>query len=674
MTMNARDYFMTWESEDLAARLIGLNQRFYGASFNPIWQMWQRNTYAYYSTVLDAQSWFTALQFVGEQGELVKMSVPQARSLIRQLVTLVTKQKLAFLGLAKTEGAEVTENIRICNAVCEEVVEKTKLDLLCEQFVEDGMVTGTGFIKTTWRSDLGAPIAVVDEDERVVYEGDIEITVPHIMDMLYNFQIPRWEDLDWAQVRVRRNRWTLIAQHPELKEALMKLPAVSTELRSRSYMGFDDNDTVYIYEMYHKPTPSLPRGRILIYGDAKCVLYDDVNNYGCIPIEQYKPEAIKGLNFGYPMLSNLLPAQEMYDHEFSSIATNHGAMGVQNVTAARGSDINVEALGGMNYIFYTPQDIPGGGKPEPLNLLQDSPNSLKFAEILLANMQQISNINAAVRGEIPQSSSGVAIATLTTNALEFLTSYTKSMISCLERTMYHSVTAYRKFARTERLVRMTGKNFQSFTRKFNPEDLDPIVGVKIQTINPLMQTMAGRVEIADKAIERGLVQNMQEYVSILDGEPLNKLFQPQSSQNDLIQSENDALMDGTEVIVLSTDNHPRHIMMHSTLLNDPIVRADGQRVNLILNHILQHLELAKNTDPVLMAMVQTGQMPPMPPPGMAPPGMAPPGMPPEMGAEGMPPPGSGEPGLPTEASGGAEVVGLPTPEVAQPAQDKLGRR
>lgn len=664
MTMNSRDYFMTWEAEELAAKLIGMNQRFYGASFNPIWQMWQRNTYAYYSTVLDAQSWFTALQFVGEQGELVKMSVPQARSLIRQLVTLVTKQKLAFHGIAKTDGAEVTENVRICNAICEETVEKTKLDLLAEMLVEDGLVTGTGFLKTTWRTDVGQPLAV-DENERVIYEGDIEITVPHIMDMLYNFQIPRWEDLDWVQVRVRRNRWTLIAQHPDLAEQLMKLPAVSTELRSRSYMGFDDNDTVYIYEVYHRPTPSLPRGRMLIYGDKNCVLFDDVNKYGRIPIEQYKPEPIKGLNFGYPMLSNLLPAQEMYDHEFSSVATNHSALGVQNVTAARGSDINVEALGGMNYIFYTPQDIPGGGKPEALNLLQDSPNSLKFAEALLSNMQQISNINAAVRGEVPQSSSGVAIATLTTNALEFLTSYTKSMINCLEQSMYTAVICYRAFATSERLVRMTGKNYQSFSRKFNAQDLDPIVGVKIQNINPLMQTMAGRVEIADKAIERGLVTNIQEYVSILDGEPLTKLFQPQASQSDLVQAENDAMMDGKETIVLSTDNHPKHIMMHSTLLNDPIVRADGARVQLILNHILQHLELAKTTDPVLMAMVQTGQMPPMAPGGM----MPPPGA--EMAMEGAPPEGGQPEGPPSETS---EAVALPTPEVAQPADDMLGRR
>ncbi len=67
-------------------------------------------------------------------------------------------------------------------------------------------------------------------------------------------------------------------------------------------------------------------------------------------------------------------------------------------------------------------------------------------------MQQMSNINAAVRGEVPGSTSGVAIATLTTNALEFLSSYSKCLSITLEKVMGHSLNAYRKFARVERMI------------------------------------------------------------------------------------------------------------------------------------------------------------------------------------------------------------------------------
>ena len=680
MNNSKREYFMTMEAEDLAEELIGMNNRYYGASFNPIWQMWQRNTYAYYSTILDSESWFSALQFVGEQGELVKMSVPQARSLLRQLLTLITKQKLAFNGLAKVEKADVTENMRIANAISEQVVEQASLDLKCEAFVEDGLVLGTGFIKTTWRTDWGEPGAT-EGDTGVIYKGDIEVTTPHIMDMLYNFQIQNWDDLDWVQCRVKRNKWSLIAQHEDLRDQILKLAPVSAEMRSKNYMGFDDKDSVYVYEVYHKPTPALPKGRMLVYCDSKTILYDDKNPYGCIPIEQFKPEPIKGLGFGYPMLSNLLPSQEMYDHEMSCVATNHSALGVQNVTVARGADINVQEISGMNFMYYTPQDIPGGGEPKGLSLLQDSPGSFKFAEMLLSNMQQMSNINAAVRGEIPQSSSGVAIATLTTNALEFLTSYSKNMVRCLEKTMYHAINNYRTFATTERLVKLTGKNYQSFSKKWVSSDLEPIIGMKMQQVNPLMQSMAGRVDIADKAIERNLVTNLQEYVSILDGEPVSKLYQPQASQNDLIATENDTLQDGQQVLTLATDNHPRHIMMHTTLLNDPIIRMDGNKTQKILAHILEHLDLAKNTDPMLMAMAQTGQMPQMPE-GMPPGGEAPPGMAPDAGPGAPSPDSQAMPEEPNPNDSGVDENGTPgammpnnmkRTETAKPAKDLLGR-
>ena len=92
------------------------------------------------------------------------------------------------------------------------------------------------------------------------------------------------------------------------------------------------------------------------------------------------------------MLSNLLPSQEMFDHEASCIATNHSAFGVQNVTVPS-ADISVQELYGMNLISYTPnKEAPASGKPEALQLTADSPNSFKFMQDLLGNMQQMSNI------------------------------------------------------------------------------------------------------------------------------------------------------------------------------------------------------------------------------------------------------------------------------------------
>lgn len=660
MTGSSTEYWMTYDAEDLASKLVDQHMLYMQNSYNPIYSMWVRNTYAYYSLILDAQSWLTSLNYVGEQGELVKMSVPQARVLIRQMVTLLTKQKLAFNAIARIQNCDVTEAMRIANALASQMVTEQKLDILQESLVERGAVQGTSFIKATWRTDRGMPRVIEkreDGKDGVLYDGDLEISLPTIFDMVYDFTIPRWEDLLWVDCRVRRSRWDLIAQFPELETEILALPSC-TEYNTQWLIQTPyERDMVYVYEMYHKPCPALPQGRMLVYADSRTIFYDDVNPYGDIPIEQFKPEPIEGTGFGYAALSNLLPSQEMMDNAYSCQATNQSALGVLGVMRPRGGNINVQSLYGMNFFDY-PADasLPNGGAPEPFNMYKQSPELAQFPKDLLANMQQMSFINAAVRGELPASTSGVAIATLTTNALEFLSSYSKSMKTCLERTVMHGINAYRIFAKTERLVTLTGKNFQTFQRAFKGDVLDPINSIEMQEVNPLMQTLAGRIEIADKAVKDGMVKDMQGYVSILDGQPLSRLFDTELSENDLIQSENERMSQGELVKAIAVDKHPLHILKHKTLLNDPNVRLNGQIVAQVEQHIMEHLQLQKQTDPLLMAMANTGTIPE----GMM------------MGAP-MPPPMPGEQGqLP--AAGGMEMpAGQPAAKPAQPAPDLLGR-
>jgi hypothetical protein len=151
---------------------------------------------------------------------------------------------------------------------------------------------------------------------------------------------------------------------------------------------------------------------------------------------------------------------------------------------------------------------------------------------------------------------------------------------------------------------------------------------------------------------------MQEYFSILEGAPVTELYRTELSENDLISSENNDLLDGTPVRAMSGDNHPLHAREHHAIMNDPELRrraaaGDSEAETILKNatdHILEHVELAKNTDPFFLAMIQTGKMPEMGP------------MPPEGGAP-MPPEGGGEMG--------EEVPGAAQP--AQPSQDMLER-
>lgn len=657
-TGNPQEYWMTYDAEDLASALCNQHELYMQNSYNPIYSMWVRNTYSYYSTILDAQSWLTSLNYVGEQGELVKMSVPQARVLIRQMVTLLTKQKLAFNAIARIQNCDVTEAMRIANALAAQMTDQQELDILAEQLVERGAVQGTSFIKATWRTDRGKPRAIEkrkDGSDGVIYDGDLEISLPSIFDLTYDFTIPRWQDLLWVDCRVKRSRWDLLAQFPELEAEILALPSCADYNTQWLVQTPYERDMVYCYEMYHKPCPALPQGRMLFYANQQTVFHDDVNEYKTIPIEQFKPEPIEGVGFGYAALSNLLPSQEMLDNAYSCQATNQSSLGVLGVMRPRGGNINVQSLYGMNFFDY-PADatLPNGGAPEPFNMYKPSPELMQFPKDLLANMQQMSFINAAVRGELPASTSGVAIATLTTNALEFLSSYSKSLKTCLENTIMHGINAYRTFAKTERLVTLTGKNFQTFQRAFKGNVLEPIAAIEMQEVNPLMQTLAGRIEIADKAIKDGMVKDMQGYVSILDGQPLSRLFETELSENDLIQSENERMGQGELVKAIAVDNHALHILKHKTLLNDPNVRLQSNIVSQVEQHLMEHLQLQKQTDPMLLAMANTGMVPQLP--------------------QGAPPPGAGGgPEMNPQAGGMEMPTGQPEAEPAQPANDLLGR-
>lgn len=644
-------YWLKQDGADVVKKLSGYHGTWEIWSSNPISTAWVRNTIAYYSTVLEPNAWDSSLVFEGEQGELVKMLIPQARSLMRQFIATATKQKLAFNCSALRLGNDVAQATRIGNALANQIVKEEQLDRKGELFAEQAGVMGMAFMGAFWRTDKGRPFEA-NVDGSLVYDGDLDIVNFSVFDVFFDYTIEDWSRLDWVEVRIPKNKWDLVAQYPELADKIMALPtARDWRAITSDYRAVSEDDTVYVYELYHKPTPALPKGRMLMYCDEFTIFHDGINDYGCIPIEPLKPEPIFGMGFGYPKFSDLLPGQEMLDHSFSAIATNQSAFAVQSLTVPRGAGVSVQQIQGMNFINFTPmQGVQGGGRPEALQLTQSSPETFKFIDILHAHMLEISSLNSAMRGAPPAGvTSGAAIATLTTNALEFITSFSKAWTDAMGRVMMHGINATRKFAKTERLVAMVGPGGKTANKKFVGTDLDPINSVIINPMNPVMLTSAGRSDLADKLMQTGLIKSPQEYISILEGEPVQKIYQNELSENDLISSENEAMLEGEPVPCLATDDHPMHIRAHSSLLNDPTVRSNAEYTQIVLSHIEEHNELAKTTDPFLMAMLRTGKMPE--------------GGPPQVQAP------------PSDGMGGAPTLGPSGPEAqpAEPADDLLNR-
>lgn len=613
LTSYLRQHINSWGSESTNATL-----------FSSVCNTWRRNLMAYYSPMLNARDWQTSLNYLGEQGEYVGMVVPEARIIIRQLATLVTKQRLAVECLADSTDAKTLQAARLGRAICNQVIDEYDLESKLFAAVEQAYVVGAGYVTYTWRTDMGYPYSA-NPDNSMNYSGDVCFESPDVRDVMYDWTVQNWVDTPWVIIRQQRSRWDLIAQFPDLEKEILSQPSIMQSRRTMNDLnylqGYEDTDRIFVYEFYHKQTASLPKGRMTFFLDDDTPIYDDENLYECLPIYQFKFENIMQTGLGYALLSSLLPAQEMLDQMFSTQATNLSAFGVQSLLCPDGANISAHNIAGLNFINYKPAGPDGGGKPEALQLTASPAELPAFMKTLSEKVQSLSSLNSAIRGEPPAGvTAGTAIATLSANAQEFLTSASKQYVFGIEKILMGALANYARFATVPRLTSMVGDQEAYLAKEFVGDDLKSIKRVKIRTTSPLMNSQAGRLQVADSLLTAGLISRPQSYVGLLEGAPLETLFDTELTEEVALQGERDALLEGKPVYPLISDDHPKFIRSNLKLLYNPDVRANPEISQRVLEVNMERLRLEQECPPELKAMLRTGQAPQMPPPGAPPSG------------------------------------------------------
>jgi hypothetical protein len=612
-----------WASDD-TQRVVGhLDEHIYtwgsntsaSSVFTSVLAAYWRNMSAYYSPIINPDSWLTSLGFSGEQGELVKMVVPQARTLIRQFVSVITKQRYNWEALTDIDDTNPLQTAKIGKALANDLWEKQGMDKLAESAAERVSVLGHVFCSVTWDESGGNPIGVRPDEQGLAYQGALEMDIHDPHDVVFDWSIESEKNLDWVVVKRIRNRWTYAARYPELRDQIVGLPSVKEVRQTMPNLNFlsryESSDMIYVYEFYHKPTPALPQGRMTIYGGATCVFEDRENPYGQIPGRFLHFERILGTGLGYPMLSNLLPAQELLDHSFSAIATNQQATAVQSVLVPKGADISVNDIKGLSFISYTPANAEGGGKPEPLQLTSTPPEVFNFLNVCSQYMSNVSMITETLRGQPPANvTSGAMAATLAANAMEFLNSASKALTIWSEELINVAIQNYKIFATEEQILDITGEGSVAYVKSFKADDLKTLRQIKIRTQSPLMNTVAGRLQFGDSLLQAGLVKKPQQYLNLIEGAPVDNLFDDDISENMAVQAEIDALLEGRPVMPMMTDNHPIFINAYKKLLYNPAVRTQSEITQSIVQLMTDRLMMEQQLDPMLKAILRGEQMPP----------------------------------------------------------------
>lgn len=561
-------------------------------------------------------------------------------NLVRHVHVDVTSQRPAWEPRAANTDMESQADTQLATGLLDFCMREKHIESILNSAVEKALFLREGWVSCGWNVSGGEIHDTNPDDGRPIMEGDIEIDAHTLPDVTRDV---RRRDMNhqWFIVRRWKNKWDLCAKYPDLAD---KIAALTIKERDQyQYEIINDEKVTALdikselipeYTLYHEKTPAIPQGRLVTILSDEILLFDGPLPYKKMYIFPATPSPKIESGFGHSYLFDLLPIQDAFNATVSAILTNQAANAVQNFQAPKGAAPKVTAVkDGLNVWEYDPK----AGKLESMDLLKTAPEVFNFAEFLKSQKELIAGVSQIARGNAPATMSGTAMALLAQQAMEFSNTVQLSRTLLLENVGTAIIELYQTFAVVPRVMMIVGKSKRPMMRYFKGSDLRGISRVIVDTANPLTKTSAGRVEIANQLLATpNMIKTPQQYLSVLTTGNLEPIYEHELSENNLIRSENEWLMEGKTPEVLITDDDALHVLEHACIANSPEARENPKVLEALFSHQMKHIQNAKSKDPALATMLKQPSFFQPPMPAMAPmpqgPGLPPAGPPPRIRA------------------------------------------
>jgi hypothetical protein len=593
----------------------------------------------------------------GEQGELSRISTNLYRTFLRQVETTVTSSKLNYEVSAINGDYDETQECIAAKNILSYYQDEKGVDGLNRDTLERALLYGEMFLTPRFNTELGEMAAMDPETGKPVTTGDLEFKLHNPTDVIRNFRSQSNASIKWWIIREKVGRYELAAKYPDQADKIISTSEHSQDM-NRQYVwdiqsrlqegdSQEDNEEVTIYTLYHEKSgiAGCEHGReVLICGDA--VLEDGPLTYKHSPVVRLSVGDVDKTILGYSFMWDILPLQQAVDALQTALVTNNLNHSLQLIWSPTG-DIQ------MNRLTEGCSVISSAQEPKPIQLVQSSPETYKLVEILQKFMGMVTGSNQVSQGQVPTGvSAASALALLSAEAVRFQSRVQDAYAQFCGQTGQKAIEALQAHAKEAAPIvySIVGKDRRSAAASFSRADISSIRKVSVKLGSAIMGTVSGRVQIADNLLANKMVQNSQEYLTVIETGVLDRIDDSELMENQLIKSENERLQKGDGTIqALKTDRHIWHIQQHKAVLSDPDVRMNPQIVQATLDHIEMHEQLIPQVQSDAV-MAQICGLPFVPPPPGPPPG--PDQGPPPGPDQGPPPPmpGNGDPNQPNPAN------------------------
>lgn len=590
-------YFAAQDSKKTATDLLRrANDWYQGLYSNNYFDIIQRSYLAYHG-MFGGQDGHK-ITFGGEQGELTNIDINHYANIAQHMHVMITANKPAFMAKATNSDNKSIIQSKLANSLLEYYMRDKNLEKYLSKAVEYALILGSGYIKMEWNATKGDVYETDPETGAPIHSGDVEFrNMTPFNTMFDTTRTP--EEHDWVLCRTFKNKYDLAAKYPDMADKIEALPPASDYFNyGMDMFSSNKSDDIAVYEFIHTKTDAIPDGRYILFLGEDIVLIDQANPYPELPIYRIAARDVMGTSFGYSPMFPLLQVQDALNATYSAILSNQSAFAVQSIFVKTGSNITPKSLeGGLNI-------IEGTEKPEPINFTNTPAEVFNFAKALETQMETISGVSSVTRGN-PEASlrSGTALALVQSTSLQYMSGLQQQYVRLMEDVGTGLINLLKAFAHTPRIVMLSGiANKNYIEKEFSADDLAQINRITVEVANPLSQTHAGRAQIAVDLLQYGIIKTPEEYLTVLSSGRLDVMTDPVQRHTNLSRSENEKMMLGIPVRAIALDDHVQHIKEHQAVIADPDLR-EGQVADLVYQHILEHVDLMKTTDPGLLGVL-----------------------------------------------------------------------
>jgi len=592
---SAKRYFAASGTKEVGDKLWGRYDLCLKDQNDNRWQY--ANAYEHYYGVDAGQGITSGITRTGEQGELAAVRINRARALARALHSLVTAAKVSWRPQARNGDAGAAKATTLAGNLLEDFWKKKRLDRVYSKWVSEGIIFSQSFVFPEWDRGAGPPLAAFDD--RLIMQGDI--TLHNVPPWRVHTDSSRasWQEEDWFFCRLYKSKWNLAKLHTKLaggreNEAAEDLIlGVNPDDRIKSLMTNaegTDSDVVPVVYFFHRPTPALPAGRMVVMLSPSVVLADGplTRTYGEVPLYRFSMEDVVDSPGAFTQFWDTLGPQELQDAIETTLATIITTLGNVTVALEKGSEDKPDVLA----MGFRTWEFPRGGKePKPLQLAVFPPEALKYKEMIKGDQQQIMGLNDVSLGQ-PQSAqmNAQAFAVLASMAVQQASPIQSEAVGALGKLGAGILQILAKNVSGERVVEVTGKQNKHLVSetRWTGRDLAPVKDVLVDIGNPMEQTAQGRLAMLQIFQQAGLATTPEEIQQVMETGRIEPATRAIRDELQLIRTEYEMLQNAEAPPVHTHQNHVLHYRENAAVLLNLEAASDPSVVEAVHVHLDEH--------------------------------------------------------------------------------------